>query len=98
MYNENYKAFLKQSKENLNKLKDNPHSWIKVKFLSESNLVFFCLFVGGGGGFFFFFFFAYIGKLFLKLIWKDKRPEITKKYWIEWTKLEDSYFLISSLL
>ena len=59
MYNENYKAFLKQSKENLNKLKDNPHSWIKVKFLSESNLVFFCLFVGGGGGFFFFFFCLY---------------------------------------
>ena len=57
MYNENYKAFLKQSKENLNKLKDNPHSWIKVKFLSESNLGFFCLFVVGGGGFFLFFVF-----------------------------------------
>ena len=96
MHNENEKTLLKEIKEDINKWKHIPCSWIgKLNIVKMSmlpniinrfNAVPIKILA----------FFAEIEKPTLKLIWNLKGSWIAKKSWKR-TKLEDSHLMISKL-
>ena len=97
MYTENYKTFLKEIKEDLNKWTDISCAWIRrlniIKMVVTLKVIYrFNTITMESPAVIF----AETNKPILKLIWKYKRPRIAKTI-LKRAKLENSHFPISKL-